>query len=271
MKKISIHAGHAADGNSYCGAIGFVKESTVAREIKDAVISYLNEFDVTDITIDKDNVSATNLLLRLVNTANKGNYEVNISIHLNAFKKAFRDNQNKGVEVWLYNTTSELIPIANNICKNISELGFNSRGVRFNKNYIFLNRTLAPSMIIECFFCDDEDDVEIYKKVGAAEIGKAIAYAINNYNYKFDNIEKKKGDTVMVELNILREGSAVPEVKTVQIMLNAKGFRDSNNNVLNVDGKWGPKTSHVFNAFQKANDLEPDGVCGPLSWNKLLK
>ena len=39
--KINIHAGHNPDGKIACGAVGFIKESTEARNIKNKVISML--------------------------------------------------------------------------------------------------------------------------------------------------------------------------------------------------------------------------------------
>ena len=36
-----------------------------------------------------------------------------------------------------------------------------------------------------------------------------------------------------------------------------------------VDGKIGPKTREAIRAFQKDNDLTPDGVCGKKTWDLL--
>ena len=41
--KINVHAGHNADGKVACGAIGFLRESSEARRVKDAVIGMLRQ------------------------------------------------------------------------------------------------------------------------------------------------------------------------------------------------------------------------------------
>ncbi|MCI8529099.1 MAG: N-acetylmuramoyl-L-alanine amidase, partial [Lachnospiraceae bacterium] len=35
--RINVHAGHNPDGKAACGAIGFLRESTENRKVKDAV------------------------------------------------------------------------------------------------------------------------------------------------------------------------------------------------------------------------------------------
>ena len=45
--RINVHAGHNPDGKTACGAIGFIRESTEARKVKDAVISQLRQLGHT--------------------------------------------------------------------------------------------------------------------------------------------------------------------------------------------------------------------------------
>ena len=77
---------------------------------------------------------------------------------------------------------------------------------------------------------------------------------------------KNEGETCMVELNVLKNGSKGNQVKTLQRLLNALGY-----SVGSVDGSFGPKTLAAVKAFQKAKGLEVDGSCGPKTWNALLK
>lgn len=183
--RINVHAGHAKDGNSFCGADGGnigVKESVENRKIKDSIIKYLKADvnTVFDCTVDSG-ISATDILKKICAKCNSEKVDIDLSIHLNAYQKAKKDGKVKGVECWCYNSSSTAAKtIANRICKNIAGLGFTNRGVKFNSGYYVLRNTNAQAIIIECFFCDDEDDVLLYKKVGYDAIGKAIAEAVVN-------------------------------------------------------------------------------------------
>lgn len=175
--KINISAGHCPDGKGACGAVGFLKESTEARKIKDAVIKYMSGHTVKDCTDDANHTSRENLQT-IVSKHNKNKVDMNISVHLNASKKSKKDGKTKGVEVLVTGNWKNAEEMAKRICKKISELGFTNRGVKIRKNLYFLNQTNGPSMLIETCFVDDEDDAVLYKKVGADRIGKAIAEGI---------------------------------------------------------------------------------------------
>lgn len=83
--------------------------------------------------------------------------------------------------------------------------------------------------------------------------------------------DEDKGGKVMIELSVLKHGSQGEEVKTVQRLFKAEGYKGSNGKVLVIDGKWGNNTDYACECFQKANGLTPDKVCGKDTWNKLLK
>lgn len=84
--------------------------------------------------------------------------------------------------------------------------------------------------------------------------------------YIVPKYEVERVETVKIELNVLRKGSKGEQVKTLQRLLNALGY-----NCGNVDGDFGSKTETALKAFQKANKLTQDGVCGSNSWNAILK
>ena len=62
----------------------------------------------------------------------------------------------------------------------IAAIGFKNRGVKTVNNLYFLNNTKAPAILIEAFFCDDADDVKLYKKKKDA-LADAIVKAIVSY------------------------------------------------------------------------------------------
>lgn len=65
-------------------------------------------------------------------------------------------------------------------------------------------------------------------------------------------------------LQLLKEGSSGPLVKQLQQRLKDKGFNPGD-----IDGVFGLGTKEAVRAFQKANNLEPDGLVGAQTWNAL--
>ena len=82
---------------------------------------------------------------------------------------------------------------------------------------------------------------------------------------------KYEGDEVTVVLSILRSGSKGVQVKSVQRILNALHYTDSNDRALKVDAEYGAKTIQAVKKFQKKRGLTVDGVFGANSWSELLK
>lgn len=62
----------------------------------------------------------------------------------------------------------------------------------------------------------------------------------------------------------VKQGSSGPAVSGAQSELNASGAS------LTVDGGFGPATYNAVVAFQKAKNLDADGVVGPLTWRSLV-
>ena len=79
------------------------------------------------------------------------------------------------------------------------------------------------------------------------------------------------GSTVDIPMTVLRKGSKDPEVKTLQRLLNAMGYRDENGKELVVDQSFGKKVEYCVKSFQSKNGLEADGVVGRATWTKVLK
>lgn len=162
--RINIHAGHNPDGKPACGAVGFIKESTENRKVKDAVISQLRKLGHTvyDCTCE-DGLNSSDNLARIVKACNAHNVDLDISIHFNAgAKDAVGNGQTTGVEVYTYDTDGIAKKCAERLCAEIAGLGFKNRGAKINKDFYVLRRTVAPAILIECCFVDDKDDVQLY-------------------------------------------------------------------------------------------------------------
>jgi hypothetical protein len=180
--KYTVHAGHAAKGHLFTGASGYCEESVVDRFIKDSVIKWL-KIDgnlVSDCTVDSG-LSQSNIISKIKKKINaEQNVTVNTSIHLNANKKSKADGKTKGVECYVYDTQTVSGDIGNRIAANVSRLGFKNRGVKARKDLGVLKgiTNKGANVLVECFFCDDQDDYNLYAKIGADPIGRAIAEGI---------------------------------------------------------------------------------------------
>lgn len=81
---------------------------------------------------------------------------------------------------------------------------------------------------------------------------------------------KEVSDKVTIELSVLRQGSKGATVKALQRLLKSLSYKGKDGKALTVDGDFGANTHYALKAYQKAQDLEADGICGKNTWNKLL-
>lgn len=175
--RINVHAGHNADGRTACGAIGFIRESTEARRVKDAVISQFRQLGHTVYDCTVDNAAGVSANLReIVAKCNAHEVDLDVSIHFNSgAKDAVGNGRTTGTEVYVYNSSSGARGYAETVCRAIASLGFQNRGVKYSTGLYVLRNTKAPAMLIECCFVDDKDDVQRYD---CQEIAEAIVYGI---------------------------------------------------------------------------------------------
>lgn len=170
--KISVRGGHTKKSR---GAKALIDEVTEDRKVKDAVIKYLKQLghQVLDVTPSED-MAYPGELNHGINKANDWGAELFVSVH---FNKAY-DSYNGaiGTEVCVFKTHD----YAKRVVNNLAGLGFKNRGQKVRRDLGELTRTNMKSMIIEICFVEATKDVELYKKIGADKIGKAIAEGIGN-------------------------------------------------------------------------------------------
>lgn len=180
--KLNINAGHGKRGSNSCGAIGLICESTENRNVKNELISLLKvKHTVFDCTID-DGASASDIINKIVKKCNTNTVDLNVSIHFNSgAKDKVGNGKTTGIEVLVYSLGGEAEKIAKRICEKVSKLtGLKNRGVKVRPDLGFLRSTRGNSILIECAFVDDFDDVKAYNyKVMA----KAIAEGITNETF----------------------------------------------------------------------------------------
>ena len=183
--RINIHAGHNADGRTACGAIGFIRESTEARRVKDAVVWMLRQqgHTVYDCTVD-DAAGVSANLREIVAKCNARDVDLDISVHFNSGVGDLAGNgKTTGTEVYVYSPSSEARPHAEKVCQAIAGLGFRNRGVKYSKGLYVLKNTKAPAMLIECCFVDDKDDVQLYD---CQKMAEAIVFGITGQRITAD-------------------------------------------------------------------------------------
>ena len=160
---INVHAGHNPDGKIACGAVGFIKESTEARRVKEEVVRMLREMGHTvyDCTVESG-ISATDVLKKIVGKCNEHTVDLDVSIHFNSADGLEEDGVTTGTEVFVHSGYSKALDEAQAVCAAISALGYKNRGVKYRPDLYFLNKTKAPAMLVECCFVSDKDDVKLY-------------------------------------------------------------------------------------------------------------
>lgn len=192
MGKIAGRPGH----NELCrGAKAILDEVIEDRKIFSSSKKYLEKkhtfIDCTPTPV----ASQSQDLAYGVNRANNNKADFFYSVHLN---KAYDSYDGAiGAEIWLYPKASqETINKANRILKNLENLGFKNRGIKYSQGshrLYEIYKTNMEAMIIECFFLEATKDVEIYNRVGPDAIGFAIASGIDPSITK--DISPAKADT----------------------------------------------------------------------------
>ena len=170
---IGVNCGHTASGLGY-GAVGLIKESEHTRLVGQALMDLIRSAGVAviDCTIDQANTQQE-YLAAAVALANRQDLDWFISIHFNASAA----HTGHGVEVYTYE--GRQYQDALDVCTSIANLGFTNRGVKAGTGLYVIRKTKAKSMLIECCFCDNQQDIDIYQASGGAEgIAKAIYKAI---------------------------------------------------------------------------------------------
>lgn len=282
MAKYNIHAGHCPDGKGASGAVGFLKESTEARKVKNEVIKQLKALGHTvyDCTCDS-NATQSGCLSAIVKKCNQHTVSIDVSIHLNSGRNDKKgDNKTGGVEVLVRSSTSKAKDEATKICKEIAkELGVTNRGVKTTTGLYVLNHTKAPALLVECCFVDDKDD---YKKWNTNKCATGIVKgltgktatttktepAIQETKTWLEKLQKAIGTTVDNDAGP-KTLEACPTLKTGSSGTATRLLKDKLK-CGNSSKVFGSGTKKAVKAYQKKHGLKVDGIVGKNTWKKLL-
>lgn len=173
--KIALHAGHNPDGKIGCGAVGYMKESTAAREIVSLLFPLLDARNniCTDITVN-NGTSSADVLQELAYSMNNKDFDLGISIHLNS-----STNQSaNGVECYHWSTNDDTKKLSGTICSHLEKLGYRNRGAKANDTLYILRKVSCPVVLIECGFVSNQDDCQ---RFDAGKIARSIYDALSEH------------------------------------------------------------------------------------------
>lgn len=180
---IGLRGGHS---KNCIGAIGIVKEYDQMQEFFIYVSKVLTSYGHTVIDCNSNADTQNGELLEGATKANNAGVDIFISLHMNAF-----DGSANGVEALVSSANSGAISYAKKLCDNFSLLGFNNRGVKFEKLYE-MNHVNAPNIIFEICFCDSKKDIETYNKYSWLLLAHSFCNALDS-NILIDSLEAQKG------------------------------------------------------------------------------
>ena len=173
--KIAVDAGHGGKDP------GAVKNKIKEKEINLKIAKYLKDdleelgYEVYMTRID-DTLEG---LYHRAGNANEENCDIFVSIHNNA-----ASNKNaSGSEVIYYPESNKGKQLAECIQRNqIKALDSNDRGVKTNDNFVVLNSTLMPAVIVESLFItNDENRRMLSNEETLYTIAEAIKSGIVEY------------------------------------------------------------------------------------------
>lgn len=175
--KIAIHAGHNPDGKIACGAVGFGKESTLAREVCAYLQEYLTQYRGIEAVINttcNDGKNARDVLNKIIRKTNGQNPDLSVSVHFNASEKTDAN----GAEVYFYFSNGRTEGLADRICDELEKYGYRRRGSKPSKRLAVLRRIKCDSILVECAFVTNFHDMNIFN---SRQVAKRIAKGIAKY------------------------------------------------------------------------------------------
>jgi N-acetylmuramoyl-L-alanine amidase len=167
--KFGIDPGHKCPPDT--GAEGFLIEQDLNKDIAselswlliDAGVEVINCCPQTQVR------TVTESLALRCSIANTAKCDYCISIHHNA-------GGGEGTEVYAISDAGK--QLAEPVLKSLCALGFKNRGVKSNGYYVLKN-TNMPAILVEVCFIDKKSDCDLWTKLGAKKIAKAIFDGLN--------------------------------------------------------------------------------------------
>lgn len=246
--------------NAY--AYGKTNEAVQCRKIAAACKAALerNGFEVRMNTED-----GSEAMYKRVRESNAFGADMHICIHTNA-------GGGKGAEIYISSKTEDRLKAANAVYDAVRAISLygSSRGIK-TANFYEIKNTTAMCLYLEADFHDNAKIAEWIVN-STDKIGEAICKGVcQYYGVKYDGEAQETVRQNEILLPTLRLGSRGAEVKTLQRLLKALGYKTPDGNTLSVDGSFGPDTEYAVRRWQTAKLNGADGIVGIKTWTKLLK
>ncbi len=152
--------------------------------------------------------------------ANKGKADFFISIHHNS-------GGGRGSEA-LCLTGGIAEQVGNSVLNELSNIGFYNRGVKDRRDLFVINQTIMPALLIECAFCDSENDMNGYNPESVDNtIFKGICNVFDIYNNEEEGFNENE-----VYYNVVK-GDTLCKIAskfntTVESLVDLNGIKDKN-------------------------------------------
>lgn len=189
-KVVVIDAGHGGFDPGKIG-MGDIYEKDINLAIALKLQKYLEQNGATVIMTRTEEGALSGIkkedMNRRKEIINSGKGDILISIHQNSYP----EESVRGAQVFYYNDESESSDLADyiqNEFKNISEYE-NKRSAKANSDYYILRETNLPSVIIECGFLTNMEELNLLNSDDYQEkVAWSIYKGIINYFNKEENL-----------------------------------------------------------------------------------
>lgn len=284
MFKLALVAGH------YLGTAGKrcpkkldpneTREWWLNNRIVSKIEKNLEAYDGIEILRIDDPTGKTDIpLATRVAKGNNWGADFWLSIHANAadLPREVETFDGGGIVAYVHTNASEE---SKEWQRDLYKASINETGLKGNRatpiaaaSHYETRNTKMPAVLMECGFMNSTVDCPI---ILTEKFANGIAKACTDVIVKRAGLKKKAVTTkpsvkVSISLPVLTKGAKHDAVKTLQSILNARGFTDASEKSLAVDGSFGPATQYALKTFQDStHKLKVDGICGEETWKALL-
>ncbi|MFB5888845.1 N-acetylmuramoyl-L-alanine amidase [Clostridioides difficile] len=202
--KICITVGHSILKSGACtSADGVVNEYQYNKSLAPVLAdTFRKEGHKADVIIcpEKQFKTKSEEKSYKIPKVNSGGYDLLIELHLNSSGVgAF------GTEVFYYSEKGKeyaqrvVDKLSKPFIRKKGDKEVGNRGVKLDKSLYILNSSKPTAILIESFFCDNEEDYEKAKKLGHEGIAKLIVEGVLNKNINNEGVKQMYKHTIIYD------------------------------------------------------------------------